>query len=60
MKLTAYNGESNADVLARLNRLIEAGPFHVEVFQVYRLDDAGRALEAARKHHLGKLALRIH
>ncbi|WP_174260516.1 NADP-dependent oxidoreductase [Myxococcus xanthus] len=60
VKLTAYNGESNADVLARLNRLIEAGPFHVEVFQVYRLDDAGRALEAAGKHHLGKLALRIH
>ncbi|WP_284665598.1 NADP-dependent oxidoreductase [Myxococcus sp. SDU36] len=60
VKLTAYNGESNAEVLTRLNRLIEAAPFHVEVFQVYRLDEAGRALEAASKHHLGKLALRIH
>ncbi|AKQ67906.1 Oxidoreductase, zinc-binding dehydrogenase family [Myxococcus hansupus] len=60
VQLTAYNGESNADVLARLNKLIEAGPFHVEVSKVYRLDDAGKALEAVGKHHLGKLALRIH
>ncbi|AEI65677.1 NADP-dependent oxidoreductase [Corallococcus macrosporus] len=60
VKLSSYDGKSNPDVLARLNRLIEAGPFHVEVAQVYRLDDAGRALEAVSKHHLGKLALRIH
>ncbi|WP_426750367.1 NADP-dependent oxidoreductase [Myxococcus sp. Y35] len=60
VQVTSYNGESSADVLARLNTLIEAGPFHVEVFQVYRLDEAQRALEAVSKHHLGKLALRIH
>ncbi len=60
VKMTSYNGESNAEVLARLNKLIEAGPFHVEVSQVYRLDEARRALEAVGRHHLGKLALRIH
>ncbi|WP_244171702.1 hypothetical protein [Myxococcus virescens] len=41
---------------AKCNR----GPRHVEVSQVYRLDEAGRALEAVGRHHLGTLALRIH
>lgn len=60
VKVTAYNGESNPQVLARLNRHIESGPFHVEVSKVYRLEEASRAHEAVGKHHLGKLALRIH
>ncbi|MCP3102661.1 NADP-dependent oxidoreductase [Myxococcus sp. K15C18031901] len=60
VRVSAYNGEPNADAQARLNKLIEAGPFHVEVSKVFRLDDASQAHEAVGKHHLGKLALRIH
>ncbi|NTX07582.1 NADP-dependent oxidoreductase [Myxococcus sp. CA040A] len=60
VKATAYNGEANPKVLGRLNSLIESGPFHVEVSKVYRLDEVTRAHEAVGKHHLGKLALRIH
>ncbi|MCE9671789.1 NADP-dependent oxidoreductase [Myxococcus stipitatus] len=60
VRVSSYNGEPNADAQARLNKLIEAGPFHVEVSKVFRLDDAHQAHEAVGKHHLGKLALRIH
>ncbi|MCK8501858.1 MULTISPECIES: NADP-dependent oxidoreductase [Myxococcus] len=60
VKVSSYNGEANSQVLARLNSLIESGPFHVEVSQVFRLDEARDAHEAVGKHHLGKLALRIH
>ncbi|XXF76245.1 NADP-dependent oxidoreductase [Myxococcaceae bacterium GXIMD 01537] len=60
VKVIAYNGEVGPEVLVRLNRLIESGPFHVEVSKVFPLDEAGRALDAVGKHHLGKLALRIH
>lgn len=60
VKVSAYNGEPHPRALSRLNGLIESGPFHVEVSKVYRLEDAPRAHEAVGKHHLGKLALRIH
>jgi NADPH:quinone reductase-like Zn-dependent oxidoreductase len=55
-----YDGEPGRDALERLNRLIAAGPFHVEVGRTYRLEDAARAHREIGKHHLGKLALRIH
>ncbi len=58
--LLAYDGEPSPDAFERLNRLIAAGPFHVEVGRVYRLDEAARAHREIGKHHLGKLALRIH
>lgn len=60
VQLIAYNGEPDPDILVRINRHIESGPFHVEVSKVYRLDDAKLAHEEVNKHHLGKLALRIH
>ena len=44
----------------QLNRLIGTAPFHVELGKVYRLDEAARAHREIAKHHLGKLALRIH
>jgi NADPH:quinone reductase len=58
--LLAYDGEPSRDAFERLNRLIAAGPFHVEVGRVYSLEDAARAHREIEKHHLGKLALRIH
>lgn len=59
-QVLAYDGEPGRDVLERLNRLIAAGPFHVEVGGVYRLEEAATAHRELGKHHLGKLALRIH
>jgi NADPH:quinone reductase len=58
--LLAYDGEPSPDALERLNRLIAAGPFHVELGRVYPLEDAARAHREIGQHHLGKLALRIH
>ncbi len=60
VKLLAYDGEPSPDAFERLNRLIAAGPFHVELGRVYALDEAARAHREIGQHHLGKLALRIH
>ncbi len=60
VELLAYDGEPSADAFDRLNRLIAAGPFHVELGRVYPLDEAARAHREIGQHHLGKLALRIH
>ncbi len=60
VEVLAYDGEPGRDVLERLNRLIAAGPFHVEVGRTYRLEDAARAHREIGQHHLGKLALRVH
>jgi NADPH:quinone reductase-like Zn-dependent oxidoreductase len=56
----AYDGEPGHEVLERLNQLISAGPFHVELGHVYRLEDAAQAHRELGRHHLGKLAFRIH
>jgi NADPH2:quinone reductase len=60
VKLLAYDGEPSQDALERLNRLVAAGPFHVELGHVYPLEEAARAHREIGQHHLGKLALRIH
>jgi NADPH:quinone reductase-like Zn-dependent oxidoreductase len=56
----AYDGEPGRDAFERLNQLIAAGPFHVELGTVYPLDEAARAHREVGRHHLGKLALRMH
>lgn len=56
----AYDGSPSPDAFERLNRLIGAGPFHVELGRVYPLDEAARAHREVEQHHLGKLALKIH
>lgn len=58
--LLAYDGEPGRAAFERLNRLIAAGPFHVELGRVYALEEAARAHREIGQHHLGKLALRIH
>jgi NADPH:quinone reductase-like Zn-dependent oxidoreductase len=42
-----------------LNELVAQGPFHVEV-RYYSLEEAAQAHRDVEKHHLGKLALRMH
>jgi NADPH:quinone reductase-like Zn-dependent oxidoreductase len=56
----AYDGEPDPDAFRRLNRLIGAGQFHVELGRLYRLEDAATAHRELEKHHLGKLAFRVH
>jgi NADPH:quinone reductase-like Zn-dependent oxidoreductase len=55
-----YDGEPSPDAFDRLNRLISSGPFHVELGATYPLEEAGQAHRDVERHHLGKLALRIH
>jgi NADPH:quinone reductase-like Zn-dependent oxidoreductase len=56
----AYDGTPDPDAFGRLNRLIGSGRFHVELGRVYRLEDAETAHREIEKHHLGKLAFRVH
>ncbi|GMU00205.1 NADP-dependent oxidoreductase [Corallococcus caeni] len=54
-----YDGIPGADVLKRMNALIEAGPFHLEIGRSYALEEAAKAQQEVLKHHLGKYTLRI-
>jgi len=56
----AYDGTPDLDAFNRLNRLIGSARFHVELGRVYRLEDAAVAHREIDKHHLGKLAFRVH
>lgn len=58
--LLAYDGEPSPDAFERLNRLIAVAPFHVELGRVYRLDEAAQAHREIGRHHVGKLAFRMH
>lgn len=60
VKVIGYDGVPKPEIFDRLNDLIAAGPFHVELGKTYALEDAARAHQELSKHHLGKLALRIH
>jgi NADPH:quinone reductase-like Zn-dependent oxidoreductase len=60
VKLLAYDGTPSAEAFDRLNRLIGDAPFHVALGKVYGLEEAAQAHRDVEKHHLGKLALRIH
>jgi NADPH:quinone reductase len=52
-----YNGEPGAKTIAKLNRLIEQGPFEVGIAHEYSLEQAAEALQALDKHFLGKMIL---
>jgi NADPH2:quinone reductase len=55
-----YDGVPDPQILDRLNGLIESGPFDVAVSQIYPLEEAAKAQAQVQKHHVGKLALRVH
>jgi NADPH2:quinone reductase len=59
VEIEAFDGYSGHEALERLNRMVELGPFHVEVSREYSLDAAPDAVTAATKHHIGKLAVAI-
>lgn len=59
LQVSKYDVEINRASINRLNRLIEAGPFHVEVARTFPLEQAAEAHRALDQHYLGKIALRI-
>jgi NADPH:quinone reductase-like Zn-dependent oxidoreductase len=59
VRLIRYNGDRNQVAIAKLNRLIESGPFEIHVARTFPLDQAVEAHRALGIHYLGKLALRL-
>jgi NADPH:quinone reductase-like Zn-dependent oxidoreductase len=55
----SYNGEPTPEIIERLNRLIDSGPFNVHVGRIFSPSQAAEAHLALPRHHLGKLALKI-
>ena len=53
-----YDGMPDPKAIEKLNRLIQAGPFHVHVARAFPLSQAVEAHRALHEHYLGKLALR--
>ncbi len=58
LSVKTYNGDPDREILDKLNRLIESGPFQVYVSHVFSLNQVAEAHRALNKHFLGKLALR--
>jgi NADPH:quinone reductase-like Zn-dependent oxidoreductase len=56
----SYDGYHGRDALERLNRFVAMGSFHVEVSRTYALEETPKALVDVTRHHLGKLAVRVH
>ncbi|MFL5321468.1 MAG: zinc-binding alcohol dehydrogenase family protein [Myxococcaceae bacterium] len=56
----AYDGTPDAKAFARLNELIGDQPFRIELNRVYSLDEVAQAHREVEKHHVGKLAVRLH
>jgi NADPH:quinone reductase-like Zn-dependent oxidoreductase len=53
-----YDGLPSPQVIAKLNRLVEVGPFDVHVARTFPLAQAAEAQRALDEHYLGKIALR--
>ncbi len=56
--IQSYDGEPDPQAIARLNHLIESGPFEVHIARVFPLDQAAEAHRMLDTHYLGKLILR--
>lgn len=56
--LRNYDAIRGPEAVAKLHRLMSAGPFEVHVAQTFTLDTIADAHRALEKHYLGKLAMR--
>jgi NADPH2:quinone reductase len=56
--LEGYDGRPNPQLIKKLNKLIEQGPFEVHIAQTFSLAQAAEAQQALEQHYLGKLVLR--
>ena len=52
-----YSGTPDRQTFDRLNALIEAGPFSVQIDQRFPLSEAVQAQAAMEEHHLGRMVL---
>jgi len=59
VKVMNYNGEPDPQTFAKLNELIDGGPFEVHIARTFKLEDAAEAQRALESHYLGKLALAL-
>lgn len=57
VEVMSYNGEPDPQTFAKLNELIDRGPFEVHIARTFKLEDAAKAQQALNDHYLGKLAL---
>src|SRR5579863_1630612 len=57
VKVMNYNGEPDPRTFAKLNQLIDGGPFEVHIARTFKLEEAAEAQQALENHYLGKLAL---
>jgi NADPH:quinone reductase len=55
----AFDGDQDADLLSRLDRLVESAPFTVHVARTFPLEQAAAAHRFLDEHFLGKLALKV-
>jgi NADPH:quinone reductase-like Zn-dependent oxidoreductase len=55
-----YNGEYQNPPFEQINRLIESGPFDIEVAKTFSLEQAADAQRALHDHYLGKLAITLN
>jgi NADPH:quinone reductase-like Zn-dependent oxidoreductase len=60
VKVTNYNAEPDPKTFAKLNELIDGGPFEVHIARTFKLEDAAEAQRALEGHYLGKLALALN
>ena len=51
------NGEPDPQTFAKLNQLIDGGPFEIHIARTFKLEEAAEAQRALESHYLGKLAL---
>jgi NADPH:quinone reductase len=58
VRISSYDVSVDRGAIAKLSRLIEAGPFQVHVARTFPLDQAAAAHRGLAEHYLGKLALR--
>ena len=59
VEAVVYNSDPDRASFDRLNALIAAGPFKVQIDQVFALSDVVAAHAAMQRHHLGRMALKI-
>src|SRR5215469_5235664 len=57
VQVVSYDGEPSPQTFAKLNELIDGGPFEVHIARTFKLEDAAEAQHALNDHYLGKLAL---
>lgn len=58
VKRIAFDGLPSSERFDRLNRLIAKEPFHVNLDEVFPLQQVAKAHRKITRHHLGKVALR--